>query len=107
MPPPPKTRLEVLSEIAAKDPKNPFPRYGIAMELTTLGRDEDAVAAFRGLATEAPEYVATYLMAGKLCEKMGRLDDARDFYRRGISAADRARNQHAREELEGALGMLD
>jgi hypothetical protein len=104
--PAPKTRLDALTEIAAKDPKNPFPRYGIAMELANTGREEEAFQAFRALVTDAPGYVATYLMAGKLCEKMGRFDDARDFYRRGIDAAGRAGNQHAREELEGALGML-
>ena len=104
---PPKSRLDLLNEIAAKDPKNPFPRYGLAMELATLGRHEECVEAFRALGRDHPTYVATYLQAGKVLEKMGRLDDARDFYRRGIEAAARAGNAHAREELEGALALLE
>jgi tetratricopeptide (TPR) repeat protein len=102
----PKSKLELLSEIAAKDPKQPFPRYGVAMELAVLGRLEEAADAFRGLAKDLPDYVPTYFQAGKVCEKLGRLDDARDFYRRGIDAAARAGNGHARDELEAALAIL-
>lgn len=103
----PKSRLELLGEMAAKDPKNAFARYGYAMELGSNGRLEEAAEAFRALARDLPAYVPTYYHAGKACEKLAKLDDARDFYRRGIEAATQARNFHAREELEGALALLD
>ena len=102
-----KTRLDFLSEAAAKDPKNAFARYGVAMELARLGRLDEAGDAFRALAAALPDYVPTYFQAGKVFEKLGRRDDARDFYRRGMDAASRAGNQHAREELEGALSLLN
>jgi tetratricopeptide (TPR) repeat protein len=101
-----KSKLELLQEFAAKDPKNPFPRYGIAMELVQLERLDEAAAAFDALARDFPAYVATYFHAGKVLEKLGRLDDARAFYTRGIDQASRAGQGHAREELEAALGLL-
>lgn len=101
-----KSKLELLSEIAAKDPKQPFPRYGLAMELMGLGRHEESAEAFRALARDLPDYTPTYFQAGKVMEKLDRLDEARDFYRRGIEAATRSGNHHAREEIEAALSIL-
>jgi len=103
---PPKSRIEVLAEAAAKDPKNAFARYGLAMELARLGRDEEAAKAFRALAADLPDYVPAYFQAGRHSEKIGDTEAARDFYRRGIEAATRAGNQHAREEIEAALRLL-
>jgi tetratricopeptide (TPR) repeat protein len=103
---PQKSRLEVLEEAAAKDPSNAFARYGLAMELARLGRAKEAQRAFCDLARDFPDYVPTYFQAARQFEKAGELDLARDFYRRGIDAAARAGNQHAREELEAALRML-
>jgi tetratricopeptide (TPR) repeat protein len=102
----PKTRLELLEEAAAKDAKNAFARYGLAMELARLGRLEDAARAFEALATDLPDYVPTYFQAGKNLERLERRDAARDVYARGAAAATRAGNQHAREELEAALALL-
>lgn len=102
-----KTKLEILSEIAARDPRSAFPRYGVAMELASLGRLEEAADAFRRLAEDCAGYVPTYYQAGKVLERLGRADEARAFYRRGIQAAGAAGNRHAREELEAALGLLE
>ncbi len=53
--------------------------------------------------TTDPAYSAAYYHGGQTLEKMGRLDDARDFYRRGIAAT---RDPHALGELEAALSIL-
>ncbi len=102
----PKTRLEQLLDIAAKDPKNAFARYGVAMELVRLDRAEEAARAFLDLARDLPDYVPTYLHAARTLEKLDRRDEARDLYARGIAAAPRAGNDHARGELETALALL-
>lgn len=104
---PPKSRLDTLREIAAKDPKSAFPRYGMAMELTQLERLAEAADAFRSLAGDLPDYVPTYFQAGKVFEKIGDLEAAKDFYRRGIDAATRAGNGHARDEISAALSLLE
>ena len=63
-------------------------------------------ASFRALAGDLPDYTPTYFQAGKVMEQLARTDEARDFYRRGIEAASRAGNTHARDKLEAALGLL-
>ncbi len=103
---PQKSRLDALVEAVAKDPKNTFARYGLAMELARAGRTDEARRAFEALAADFPDYVPTYFQAGKLLERAGDLEAARAFYARGVEAAARAGNAHAREELEAALRLL-
>ena len=50
-----------------------------------------------------PNYSAAYFHGGQTLEKLGKLDEARDFYRRGIAVT---RDTHARSELEAALDIL-
>jgi hypothetical protein len=89
--------------MVAKGVGDPFPVYGLALEYRSAGRDDDALRTFESLRERFPAYVPQYLMAGQLCEKMGRRDDARTWFERGIAAARAARDMHAVGELEGAL----
>src|SRR5437762_6439653 len=100
----PQNRLEVLEKMVARGGNDPFPSYGLALEYRNLGREEDALTAFQNLRARFPGYVPQYLMAGQLCQKLGRNDAARDWYAAGIAVARDARDTHALGELEGALG---
>lgn len=101
-----KTKLERLLEFAAKDAKNPFPRYAVAMELAGLGRLEEASLAFAELARDFPDYVPAYFHAGRTLERLGRAAEARAAYEKGVEVATLAGNRHARDELEEALALL-
>jgi tetratricopeptide (TPR) repeat protein len=94
-------RLEVLRTMAA-DRANAFANYGLAMELVNTGALEDAVAQFGVLLEHHPGYGAAYFHSGQTLEKLGRVDDAREMYRRGIPVAD----AHTRSELQAALDAL-
>ena len=87
----------------AADPANTFARYGLAMEHVKGGDLPAAVAEFDALLGHAPEYSAAYYHGGQALEKLGRFDDARDYYRRGIAAT---RDPHALGELQAALDIL-
>jgi tetratricopeptide (TPR) repeat protein len=50
-----------------------------------------------------PSYSAAYYHGGQTLEKMGDLEQARAFYRRGLAANIDA---HARGEIQGALDIL-
>jgi tetratricopeptide (TPR) repeat protein len=89
--------------MAEQNPANSFARYGLAMELIKAGQLEAAVTQFTGVIENDPNYSAAYFHGGQTLEKLGRLDDARDFYRRGIQ---HTRDPHARSELEAALDIL-
>ncbi len=97
-------RIATFQTFIAKSPKDPFPRYGLAMEHKTRGELELAWAAFQELLGGFPDYVPTYLMAGGTLAALGRAGEAADVYRRGIAAA--KNDSHARGELESALAEL-
>jgi tetratricopeptide (TPR) repeat protein len=96
-------RLEFLEQLVAKSPSDPMPYYGLALEYRSAGRDDDALRAFETVRARFPTYVPQYLMAGQLCQKLGRLDAAREWLNAGIAVARDARDAHALGELESAL----
>jgi Flp pilus assembly protein TadD len=101
-----KNRKQQLEEMLAEDPKDPFLRYGLAMEYVREGNDEEAVRRFLEMATVTPEYVPMYLQAGQALARLGRLEQAREMYRNGIAMARQQREDHAAEEMQGLMEGL-
>jgi len=99
-------RIATFKSFIQRTPGDPFPRYGLAMEHKGRGELAEAWAVFSELLERFPEYVPTYLMAGGTLASLGRRDEAADVYRRGVEAAARKGDQHARGELEAALAEL-
>ena len=99
-------RIEMLRQFIAANPKDPFPRYGLAIELRNGGQLEEAERSFAELMTAFPDYTAAYLHAGNVLVALGRRGDAAEVYRRGIEACTRKRDGHALGELEAALAAL-
>jgi Tfp pilus assembly protein PilF len=87
----------------AADPANKLARYGLAMEYVNKGECELAVGEFEAVLRGDPGYSAAYYHGGQALEKLGRIEDAREWYRRGIGASG---DPHARGELEAALAIL-
>ena len=99
-------RVATFKSFIAKSPGDPFPRYGLAMELKGQGDLDGAWNVFQQLLAEFPDYVASYLMAGGTLVAMGRKDDAANVYRRGVEVATQRGDQHSRGELESALAEI-
>lgn len=97
------TRIQILEQLVSQNPANAFARYGLAMEFAKSGDLSRAVAEFESLLASDPTYSAAYFHGGQTYEKLGQLDEARDYYRRGIAAT---RDPHARSELQAALDIL-
>jgi len=97
------TRIEVLQKLLAQNPSSTFARYGLAMEYVKAGDLGRAMDEFAAVIATDPSYAAAYFHGGQALEKLGRLDDARDYYRRGIA---NARDAHAQSELQSALDIL-
>jgi len=96
----------MLKAFIAQRPADPFPRYGLALEYKNAGQLEEASDTFAALMNDHPTYTAAYLHAGNTAVALGRPDDARAIYTRGIEACKGANDGHARGELEGALASL-
>ena len=100
------SRIEALKGFLNDDPKDSFSRYALGMEYGKLGRDQEAIREFETVIENDPKYVATYFQLGKVLERTGRTLEAAKVYRSGIVVASQAGDQHTREELESALGLL-
>jgi len=100
-------RLEGLKLLVEESPQDRFARYGLAMELSSQGRLEESLGEFRALMFLDPDYVASYFQAGQTLEKLNRVEEAREVYRKGIEVAARRGDMKTRGELESALELLD
>lgn len=102
----PIDRLEALKAILKDNPSDALARYGLAMECIKAGQFEAAVAEFQALIAIKPDHAYACFHAGQTLEKLGRPEDARSAYRKGLEAAERKGDAHARSELEAAIGLL-
>ena len=100
------TRLEILKSMVEQKPEDGFSRYGLAMEYVKGGELDTAVSEFETLLLHNPNYAAGYFHGGQTLEKLGRIEDAREFYRRGIDVTSTTGDAHTRSELIAALQML-
>ncbi len=100
-------RLEVLRQLVEQNPGDSRTRYMLAMELAGLGDLQGALGEYEALLARDPTYCYGYFHAGRALEKLGRREQARQMYLRGIEAAEQTGDAHARDELRGALEALD
>jgi tetratricopeptide (TPR) repeat protein len=99
-------RLQILQQMVSQDPNNAFARYGLAMEYANTGNLEQAVTEFQNLLQQNSDYSAAYFHGGQTLEKLGRVDEARSMYEKGIEVTTRKGDAHTRAELEAALSVL-
>jgi predicted Zn-dependent protease len=100
-------RLAALRDFVAKSPDDPFPRYGLAMELANRGQLDEACQAFQELLDRTPDYVPTYLMYGNTLARAGKTERAAEVYRSGAAVSMRRGDTHAHGEILAALAALD
>jgi tetratricopeptide (TPR) repeat protein len=99
-------RIAMLQQLLAEHPNEALPRYSLAMEYSNAGNIENALAEFGKLLALHPDYANGYFMAAQVLARAGNTEAAKEHLRKGISAADRTRNAHARAEMEGMLDEL-
>ena len=99
-------RLLAIEKMIAAGNAEPFTLYAHAMELKSLERLDESLAAFERLRAAAPAYVAQYLMAGGVCESLTRNEAALAWYDAGIAAAKTAHDDHALSEISAARNAL-
>lgn len=92
-------RLEMLEKLLSAGSRDPFHHYARALELRSLGRGTEALAALAEVTRDFPDYVPSYLMAAQLATEASDVAAAKDFCDRGVAAAERAGNEHALSEL--------
>ena len=99
-------RLEILKQMVEQEPSNSFARYGLAMEYVNRGDLAQGVAEFETLLAQNPDYAAAYYHGGQALEKLGKIEEARGLYEKGIAVTARSGDKHTRAEIEAALDLL-
>ena len=69
----------------------------------SLQREAKQAAAVPSVIAQHPDYTAAYLHAGNALVALGRRDDARAVWLKGVEACAAKGDTHARGELEAAL----
>ncbi len=100
------SRIEALRSILEASPDNCFVRYGLAQEYVKGGDDIAALDEFARILEIDATYQAAYYHAGKAYQRLGRLNEARAVFERGVEASIANGNAHARSELQAAIAEL-
>ena len=100
-------RLGKLMAMLEKSPNDPFLLYGIGMEHKKIGDWKGAIEYFDKTIAADAGYCYAYFQNGQTFEAAGDLGGARAAYQAGIAAATAKGDAHAREEIAGALGMIE
>jgi hypothetical protein len=101
------SRIDAIRKFVESAPNDPFPRYGLAMELKTANRLDEAHVEFDELERRFPDYVPQYLMHHNVLLALKRKDEAKAVGERGIEAARRKGDMHALNEMQAALEALE
>src|SRR5580693_7386505 len=99
-------RLDILRGMIAANPSDSFARYGLAMEYVKGGDLREAVDEFEQLLKANPSYPAAYFHGGQALEKLGKIEEARALYQKGIEVTTAMNDLHTRSELQAALDIL-
>jgi predicted Zn-dependent protease len=90
-----------------KNPDNALARFGLANELMKIGAFEEARRELDAYLARHDDEGAGYRQLAAACEKLGRLDEARDALRRGVDAATRHNHPSMVDEFTARLEDLE
>ena len=100
-------RLQKLQKMLEAEPNDTFLLYAIALEMKKAEQLPAALEYLTRVIAIDPGYCYAYHQKGLVYEQQGDLNSAKQAYREGIAAAERKGDAHARDEIAGALSMVD
>src|SRR6476469_2451433 len=100
-------RLPQLQRMLQREPRDTFLLYGIAMEHKKAGDTRQALDFFDQVLAIDPGFCYAYHQKGLVHESTGDTEAAKRAYRDGIAAAQKKGDEHARQEIEAALQMIE
>lgn len=100
-------RILKLQEMLAKQPNDAFLLYGIALEHKKANDPAKAIEFLDRTIVVDPGYCYAYFQKGQVQELQGDTEAAKRTYHEGIEAAKKKGDEHARQEIEGALQMIE
>lgn len=101
------SRIDLLSDMLAKEPNDVFLNYAMAMEHLAITDFKKAELQLQKTLAINSEYLPCYYQLGQVHEKLGNIIYAIDYYKKGIALAKIQNNTKALGELNEALWMLE
>ena len=101
------SRKEQLEAMLIDEPNDPLLRYMLAMEHVSVGDNDGAVKCFEELLTRSATYVPAYMHLGQTFSRLGRINEAKAIWQRGIVQARQQGNEHAAGEMQGMIESLE
>lgn len=98
-----ESRIGALRRMLERRPDDPRLRFGLALEYLKKGDLERGVAALRDYLAEAEDEGNGWGRLGAALRDLGRPDEAREAYRKGIDAARRHGHPSMAEEFRAIL----
>ena len=96
-------RIAALERMLQARPEDGRLRFGLAVEYERAGRSEDAVRELRAYLERTEDQGNAWGRLGALLRRLGRAEEARAAYRRGIEQALKHGHPSMAAELEDSL----
>ncbi len=97
------SRIETFKQMLKSDPENAMVRFGLANEYLKAEQYEEAVAALKDYLGRADDEGAAYGMLARAYEKVGKREEARRAYERGIEVAQAHNHPSMAEDYQMTL----
>lgn len=100
-------RIEVFEQMLATDPSNTSVLFGLAKEYEKAGRDNDLIETLSRYLEKVDDEGNAFGMLASAYERLGKRDEARAAYERGIETAQRHGHPGMAEEYRMTLGNYE
>lgn len=101
------SKIKKLANFIKNNPNDSFSKFALALEFLKDDQLKKARILFEDIKQNDPEYDGVYYHLGKLYERSGRLEDARNIYKQGVEVATENGNKRNTKELKEALAELE
>ncbi|MCI0453923.1 MAG: tetratricopeptide repeat protein [Candidatus Dadabacteria bacterium] len=101
------SKIETLKTLVEKNPNNPLGRYGLANEYMKLEMYREAIEQIEAYLKLKDDQGAVYRILGEALLKLGKKQEAKEAYRKGIEAAERHGHPGMAAEFEDTLELID
>jgi Flp pilus assembly protein TadD len=100
-------RIAEFREVLDLMPEDPVVRFGLAGAYLDAGQPESAATEYREAIRLKPDYSAAYRGLGRSLERVGRLDEAKGVYAKGLHVATQNGDLQTKKEIEVFLRRLE
>ncbi len=101
------SRIEQFKEAVELFPDDVVARFGLATAYLDAGQAADAAREFQWVVDAKPDYTAAFRGLGRALERLERIEEAKEVYRRGIAVGERTGDLQTKKEMEIFLRRLE